>query len=264
VTRRRRRWRHRPVRRGFTLLELLLALGLFTLFAGVLYGSYLSASRTIARCQVGYEPFRETMMVRTVVSRMLASASASRQKNPKATFAGDEARLSFTSLNRQGYDPGWPCPIAFVRIAHDRDEGLSVETHPTYFLDDRQQESTWRRRFFRRVRSLKIRYADATGDWLREWEATKKGKLPARVKLEMELAGEASSSPLPFAFEVALPIQSDLPITGVPVVPAAGAAPAGGAPGYYQGGFPGQAPGAPLGTGSQPAAAGSGAGGGAP
>jgi len=205
--------------RGFTLLEVLLAIVLMSLFLVVLYDSYSGASRIVARCQTGYAPIRSGMMAQKILSRVLASASATKQPNTKAVFTGDESRLEFTTLNRQSVDVEHPWTLAFVRIAHDRDEGLSILTHPTYFLLDKDDPSKGIRRSFPMVKKLRILYWDDS-DWVREWEATKKGRLPSRVRIELVLQGEGSP-PQQWNFETSLPIQADLPIAGgsVPRIP---------------------------------------------
>ena len=93
-------------RRAFTLLEMLFSVALFALLVSLVDGSYVYCARTITRCQEGYAPFRDGLRLQKLITRMLASASTSKQRNAKATFQGDEARLGFTTLNRQGNDLG--------------------------------------------------------------------------------------------------------------------------------------------------------------
>ncbi|MBI4858741.1 MAG: prepilin-type N-terminal cleavage/methylation domain-containing protein [Candidatus Riflebacteria bacterium] len=232
--------RSRGVRSGFTLMEVLIAVAIFSMLLVVLYQSYVGVTRIVARCQTGFAPIREGLKVQKVLRRILASASASRQRNAKATFSGDDRRLSFTTLNRQGVEPDHPCPIAYVRIEHDSEDGLAVVSHPTYFLTDKVDPAKGQRLQFPLIRSLKLQYWDTNG-WIRDWEATKKGSLPARVRVELKAEGEGSG-PIAFAFDVALPIQSDLPITGgVPF--GQGPLPGPGQPGVPgQGGLPAPGP----------------------
>lgn len=238
------------MRGGFTLIEVLIALLLFTLLMTVTYGTYGFAARTIARCQEGYAPFREAIKVQKVLARVLASASATKQKNPKAVFEGEERRLSFTTLNRQGFDPEHPWPLAYVRIAHDRDDGLSIVSHATWFLHDKDDATKGSTLRFPSVRSLKLEYLDGK-DWVREWDASKKGKLPGRVKIELKMDGPGVST-VPWVFQVPLVIQSELPIVGG-VAGGAGLVP-GAVPGLTPGIQPGlaPAPGAPVSGPFQP------------
>lgn len=215
-------------RRGVTLLEMLLAVLLFTLLLSLVYGSYVYAARTITRCQEGYAPFRDGLRLQKMVSRMLASASGAKQRNAKATFEGDETRISFTTLNRQGYDPEHPWPLAYVRVTGVRDEGLTILTHPTWFLSDKEDASSGEKTQFPTVRSVKFEYLDGK-DWVREWDAAKKGKLPRAVRLELKLGGEKTAE-LAWLFQVSLPVQPDLPIVGAPGL--AGAGPLPGSPGF--------------------------------
>ena len=210
---------------GFTLLEVLLATTLLSILLWVLYDAYVSSSRIVARCQRGFAPVREGLKVQRILSRTLSSASAAKQRNTKAIFTGEESRLALTTLNRQGYDPDRPSRLAYVRLSHDADEGLKILTHPTYFLTDKEDATKGTTVRFAMVRKLRFRYWDGS-DWIREWEATKKGKLPTRVKVEITLEGE-DSGPIPWSFDAMLPIQSDVPITGgpAPVMPGRPGAP---------------------------------------
>lgn len=214
----------RRTRNAFTILEMLFALVLFAIMMSACYGCFIYAARTISRCQEGFAPFREGIKVQKVLQRMLASASATKQRNPKATFEGEAARLSFTTLNRQGFDPAHPWPLAYVRIAHDRDEGLSIISHPTWFLLDKDDPTNGTKFVFPSVRSLKLEYRDGK-DFARDWDATKKGKLPGAVRVHVEIEGP-NKKPLVWTFLVPLPIQAELPVvSGVP----------GGAPGGVPG-----------------------------
>jgi hypothetical protein len=167
-----------------------------------------------------------------VLRRVLASASSSRQKNIKAIFNGEESRLVFTTLNRQGLSAEQPCPVAYVRITQDSTDGLTVLYHPTYFLLDKDDPANGQRVKFPTVTALKMEYAEKN-DWVRDWDATKKGKLPTRVKIKLTLQGQGTA-PLDWQMVIPVPIQSDVPITAAP--PPSAPPPAGG---------PGQAPGGP-------------------
>jgi prepilin-type N-terminal cleavage/methylation domain-containing protein len=216
-------------RRAFTLLEMLFATILFCLLVSLVYGSYIYCARTITRCQEGYAPFRDGLRLQKLISRMLASASSAKQRNVKATFEGDETRLSFTTLNRQGFDPEHPWPLAYVKISGDRESGLSVLTHPTWFLLDKDKPENGQTTTFPTAKGLKVEYQDGR-DWIHEWDVAKKGKLPRAVRFEVKLSEGASE--LTWSFEVPLVVQPDLPIVGIP-----------GAPGQAVPGQPGFAPG---------------------
>ena len=215
------------MRRGVTLIEMLLAVLLFSLLMTLVYGSYVYAARTISRCQDGYEPFRDGIKLQKVLSRLLASASAAKQKNTKATFEGDETRISFTTLNRQGFDPEHPWPLAYVRVTGVKDEGLTILTHPTWFLSDKEDASTGAKLTFPTVTEVRFEYRDGR-DWVREWDATKKGKLPGGVRASIKLAGPKTAA-LSMLVQVPLYAQPDLPIVGAAIV---GGQPLPGQPGF--------------------------------
>lgn len=223
-------------RGAFTLLEMLFATALFALLVSLIYGSYIYCVRTISRCQTGYGPFRDAIRLQKLITRMLASASAVKQRNAKATFEGDEGRLSFTTLNRQGYDPDHPWPLAYVKITTDRDSGMTVIAHPTWFLLDKDDADNGLKQAFPTAREVKIEYLDDK-DLVHEWDASKKGKLPRGVHFELKLSGEGAGD-LAWSFDVPLPVQPDLPIAsgvaaGIPGQPGVSALP--GTPGLLPG-----------------------------
>lgn len=220
----------RAGRRGITLLEMLFATGLFAVMMSLVYGSYVYCARTIQRCQDGYEPFRDGIKLQMLLSRMLASASPAKQRNAKATFEGDESRISFTTLNRQGFDPEHPWPLAYVRITGVRDEGLTIVSHPTWFLSDKEDAETGVKLSFPTVSSVKFEYQDGR-DWVREWDASKKGKLPRSVRLGLKLKGPKTPE-LSWVIQVPLNAQSELPIVGGVAGGPNGAGPLPGQPGF--------------------------------
>lgn len=216
---------------GVTLVEMLLAMLLFSVLMSLVYGSYVYSARTIARCQDGYEPYRDSLKLQKILTRVLASASGAKQRNAKATFEGDETRISFTSLNRQGFDPEHPWPLAYVRVTGVRDEGLTILSHPTWWLSDKEDVESGTKWTFPTVREVKFEYQDGR-DWLREWDAAKKGKLPRGVRMALKLQGPKSPE-LSLSIQVPLHAQPDLPIVGgVAGNPQAGGAPLPGQPGF--------------------------------
>lgn len=213
-----------------------MATALLTLLLGVVYGAYTQSARSVSRCQEGFAPVREGLKVQRVLDRILAAASASRQPNSKAIFTGDDRRLKFTTFNRQGRS-GAGCPLGYVEISHERANGLIIVTHPTKFLYDRLEKDPEDRLEFPGVSSLEFKYWDDT-DWIREWEATKKGKLPTRVRVLLRLAAAPGGQPLKWIVEVPVPTVSELPLTsGAPPGPGLGVPNPFGSPPPGQGGF---------------------------
>jgi hypothetical protein len=192
-----------------TLLEILVATVLLALLAGVAYGSYTVTARWYQRCQSGFSSYLTHLKLARVLRRLIVAASPATQKNPKANFQGERTRLVFTTHAAGGELPkGYR--TAVVEIRHDREEGLVAGTTPYYHLTDKVDRDQTRKLVFPGVRELSFSYLDGR-EWVSQFDAAKKGKLPGRVRVSLTLGGEGETT-LAETMELAVPCSGLVPI----------------------------------------------------
>jgi hypothetical protein len=118
----------------------------------------------------------------------VAEAAPYRQPAKETGFRGKEATLSFTTL--RGRDDG--SPPRLVRLSED-DEGLRLETSPLGWLVDAPPEESLQVERFSGCRGLALAYGDGRPDeWVGEWNAELKGRLPPLVQLDLRAAGDGA------------------------------------------------------------------------
>lgn len=104
---------------GFTLIELMVATGLFTIVAGGIYGTYAAGLRTWSRAQ-------ETLTVTPRLALCLEHLAAQARSSvafPQRPWASGEGSLAFVTVRADR----WPVAVAYVRTP----EGHLVERQET-------------------------------------------------------------------------------------------------------------------------------------
>ena len=194
--------------RGFTLLELLVALALMALLAAALYGSYFALVAGRDRATAVAEEVRELRTTLDALRRQLASAYF---RGPVSSEDPDHPRFRFVVEDRDFY--GKPAStLAFTTIAppavgetqpvsdqmlveyrpvakengmrvtvRKRDVYMEGETPPTYV----QMED---------VQGFLVECFDGT-KWVRSWDARLNSGLPKQVRVTVTLSrGEKDAS----------------------------------------------------------------------
>jgi general secretion pathway protein J len=216
--------------RGFTLLEVLVAIGIISLIGVLIYAAFAGMSRSrnsIIHVADRYQAGRQAMQR---MSRELSSAYMSghknflRKDNPHATgFIGVSSRpdrVDFTAF-------------AHLRLTADRHE--SDQTEIGYYCQ--RNRDTGRLDLVRRaakhidieptkgglvetmvddVEEFEIKYLDPiTNEWLQTWDSTQAaaqyGRLPAQVWIVLVLANGPGGQRIRFEQKISIPIM--LPLT---------------------------------------------------
>ncbi len=176
--------------RGFTLLEVLIALGLISIIMVVLFSSLRTASRAWDAVDRAVYRLDEARRVQRFLDDRLSRAVMLRLKtgrgNPVA-FAGDEEHLTFVTPLFEFLEFGG---IYTVDIRYKADgKALMLRfapfdpTRPLSDQLDEAQEDT----LLETVESVRFGYLDRRGEWRDRWD---RARPPRRVRIAIEAAGE--------------------------------------------------------------------------
>ncbi len=212
------------LRRGFTLLETLVALSIIVLVLGAAYGSYAAATASVARCRARASVERDARVLLRRIEREVRCVAwrppetAARKGGAPATLSEGPARLFIEG----GSDPA-------TRLLHlltfagrsDPEAPGSGQYAVTYRYESAHKRL--RRRQTDRMAETKeedngswlcvaqgveeVRVAFFDGDrWAENWDTKKESELPAAVRVALTL-NDADGRPHLFAAVFDVPVR---------------------------------------------------------
>ena len=188
-------------RRGFTLLELLVALAIVGTLLALVLGSLRVGLAAWRQGDDRAETHAHLRSLSELLARSVAAAFPYRQSppeggEPQIQFKGDAGRLSFVTLAAPfpSAAPVTFTAVTFARLEGER-PGLAVrekvlpnlepfeETEPL-FVDDA-------------VTKVEFRYLPPDGDWTDAWDGVEKKELPraVQIRLTASLGGRTETLP---------------------------------------------------------------------
>jgi len=188
--------------RGFTLVEVLIAVGITAAMAVMTIGSLREVDRAAEVVRLQNERYGAARLALARVAREVSMAflsdnwDANRFRDPVTLFVGREDELLFTTLAHvRLYRDAKESDQAVVEYRLDADPDHPAERalfrREKAHLDDEPDRGGRRDLVADRVRALRIQYWDPRRkEWVREWttRSTEHAKeLPPRVRLELEM-----------------------------------------------------------------------------
>lgn len=207
--------------KGFTLIEILIAVFILGIVLTTVYASYTGIFRTIRATETDAELYG---MARTVLERMTRDLEATAPWKGAFTFTarpynlGDRefTRLTFRSTAHIAFgEQGEPAGIAVIEYGVEEGtekEGYALSRSDSLHRDPGKEEApTGGFLLCDRVETLTYRFFDSAGKEYDTWdngqdEAQKK-KAPAMVEIRLGLVNENDREhPFPFMTRVRLPL----------------------------------------------------------
>ena len=189
--------------RGFTLVEVLVAIVIFMIIIGSIYGALRTANMSVSRTEERADMYQTARVLLEQINSELCSAYQP-QESDASTLIGEDTDasetapqydvLTFLTTGRRppaGTEPaGDLCEVTYlVHTTPDQDPiGLFVKDNfrPALELSENERPPTLVSRL---VVGLNCKYLDAPGgEWLKEW--TNRDALPAAVRVELVLKPE--------------------------------------------------------------------------
>lgn len=187
-------------RAGFSLMEVLVALGILALIGVLVIASFSAANYGRQVYDRNESRFHEARVVLQRMARDISSAFLSKHespdKNTHTLFKGDTEKLDFTYLGHRVFTKG--------KRTSDRGKvGYSLQSDSSGsclmrrsqgVIDDRPDEGGRTEKLVCGVKKLELKFwDDDKEEWASDWDTDNKeydGKLPTRVKILLILAGE--------------------------------------------------------------------------
>lgn len=181
--------------RGFTLLELLIAIALFALLGLAAYRMLTSVLRTDSVTRNHEVQLRELVRAVAAFERDLLQVSVRPVRDPfgdpRPALLGEEGAAAAVELSRAG----WRNPLGLARAEVQRVRWqLSGEQWQRRYwnvLDQAQDSQPQVQQALDGVTGMRVRYLDGDGSWLDHWPPS-------------GISGEAQLSALPQAVELVL------------------------------------------------------------
>jgi general secretion pathway protein J len=197
--------------RGFTLIEMLVAVTVSALLLTTTYGIVTSVSRTRDRLSAEGEGFHLARVINERLARELRGAYYS-ATTAGSLFAGglDENGAPFLQLATTAATPasgGSGIVVVRYRLAKDV-EGEKVLLRDEYPLNSQLPSEGPEQRLAAGIEDLKLRFQRGQ-DWQPEWHSTEQGGLPDLVELTLTIKGADGVLPFLTAVELA-PLQKSL------------------------------------------------------
>lgn len=210
---------------GFTLLELLISLAIFSMVAAIVYATLTLGARAAERGEVQSTENQRTRAVVALITRQLKSAYPFALQNQGETvvyFFGEPQELSFISAAGRPETGGLEKVTYFLRADQEGRLSLWVRTSapvlPTDMLNQREGSLRQETLVVPAVETIKWEYLMDTQSteggklqreekWLERWDGSKEYRLPTAVRLSWK----ARLGDLPYEWQLEVPVHVFFP-----------------------------------------------------
>ena len=221
-------WRRRiNDKKGFTLLEILVAIALFAALTAMLYPAYIGTFRNIDITESYGTIYRMARITMERVSEDLECACIPKTNNDSSDIAqsqvfsgkdsaidGENAdNLQFVSeshLSFNGDKSRGRGLIKYYLKQNEDEKGFTLYRSDDLELGNKSEDETGGLVLCEGLNSINFSYQDENGDTYDYWDSSSepfKGKLPTMVSVELEFLNKSDpESPIKFTTSVAIPL----------------------------------------------------------
>ncbi|MBI4866286.1 MAG: prepilin-type N-terminal cleavage/methylation domain-containing protein [Candidatus Wallbacteria bacterium] len=183
----------RDARRGFTILELLIASALLSVLLVTTWACYATASRSMARVMGRFDVFMRIIFLRRSFITAVQGITPYEQTNRKANFKGEGRKLSFTTLSAPFTIPSTEkapaSQVTWVEFAQTSRDEHYILAHPYYFLTDSSPKEKGVQELLPAVKKWEFDYHDGS-TWNSAWDFSLKKSLPRLVRVKYTVGGD--------------------------------------------------------------------------
>jgi len=174
---------------GFTLIEVVLALGIFALMGGILYGAFALAHSAVEKSQVSFARNQKSRSVSDLLASYVRSAYPYRESLQDQTvfFAGETDNLTFVSAYSHGMGGRGMAKITIAKDAGSKGATLRLEEAVPVRLNDESATSgqTHSLTLRENMTDFRLTYLDPQSNeetWEERWDGRERRVLPRAVR----------------------------------------------------------------------------------
>jgi general secretion pathway protein J len=180
---------------GFTLIEVILAISIFSLIAVILYGALYLGRRAVDKGTSSTAAAQKERMLGSFLSNYVRSAFPYRAspQDPSVFFHGEESSMAFVSALSRGLGGRG---MAKVTVAWDGRPGsaLTLEEEMPVRVLGAEPSGGYRNRvvLYPAVDEFQVDYLAPEGpedQWVERWDGAEKKTLPRAVRFHLRAAG---------------------------------------------------------------------------
>ena len=174
---------------GFTLVEVVLALAIFALMGGILYGAFALAHSAVEKSQVSFARNQKSRSVSDLLASYVRSAYPYRESLQDQTvfFSGETDNLTFVSAYSHGMGGRGMAKISITKDAGNAGASLRLEETVPVRLSEESGASGQSHSLTLQedVKDFRLTYLDPQGDeetWEERWDGRERRMLPRAVR----------------------------------------------------------------------------------
>jgi general secretion pathway protein J len=216
--------------RGFTLIEVLVSVGIIALIGTLIYGAFHGMARSRDNIANAADRYQQGRAALTRISHEMGSAFISghvpidenlvvRQTVFLGKDRGNGDRVDFTAfahrqLGRDRHESD-QAEISFFLANRPEGEGFDLVRRVDKYIDMEPEHGGLVEVLVDNVESFDLKYLDpVTNEWIDSWDSTQPGaqlgRLPSQVWIVIGVAGGPAGQTIRFETKATIPIQQPL------------------------------------------------------
>ena len=179
--------------RGFTLLEIVIAIGLSSFLLLTVYMAYFGINRSIDAASEGQDVIETGRLLTELIKQDLRGISPNQKyqlisKIVESMEKEPDQRIDFVTTSYLGANPLGLSKVGYFIYKTEDNKKVFMRRESKDVKDDVREGGTTCE-LSRIVSSFKLSFYNGT-DWVEEWDSKSAGKLPKQVKIAITVTDE--------------------------------------------------------------------------